>query len=120
MSFPVAFSVEVVPARAGIVCVALAGELDVAAYPHAMEAVALVTRHRDTELVVLDLRGLTFIDSSGLRLVLEAQAEARRDGFQFAAVPGPPEIQRVFGLACVLDEVTWTDAGVVVAMADAV
>lgn len=48
--------------------------------------------------VVLDLRGLDFMDSTGLRLVLEHADESRRDGFDFAVVPGSDVVQRVFRL----------------------
>jgi anti-sigma B factor antagonist len=48
--------------------------------------------------LVLDLRGTTFLDSTGLHLILEETASARADGAQFALVAGPPEVQRVFDL----------------------
>ena len=49
--------------------------------------------------VTLDLGGLRFLDTSGLRLVLETVDASRRDGFSFTVLPGPPEIQRLFDLA---------------------
>jgi anti-anti-sigma factor len=48
--------------------------------------------------VVLDLRGATFLDSAGLHLVLEADAASRADGWEFALVGGPADVQRVFEL----------------------
>jgi hypothetical protein len=42
--------------------------------------------------------GLGFIDSSGLRCLLELDAEARQDGFSIALIPGPPPAQRAFEL----------------------
>ena len=45
---------------------------------------------------VLDLRGLTFIDSTGLRTVIDAGRAARARGIDFALCPGPPQIQRIF------------------------
>ena len=53
---------------------------------------------------VLDLRELTFMDSSGLRLILSAHAAARRDGAILEIVPGPPSVQRVFQICGVEDE----------------
>jgi anti-anti-sigma factor len=35
---------------------------------------------------VLDLRGLEFIDSIGLRMVISVDASARSDGFGFAVI----------------------------------
>ena len=54
--------------------------------------------------IVLDLGGLSFMDSSGLHLVLRWTAEASRNGFAFELEPGPPQIQRLFELAAVVDE----------------
>jgi anti-anti-sigma factor len=48
--------------------------------------------------VVLDLRGLTFMDSTGLRLVIRWDTTAREEGFRFAIVPGTDVVQRVFRL----------------------
>ena len=41
---------------------------------------------------------LTFMDSTGLRLVIRWDTDAREDGFEFAIVPGPEVVQRVFRL----------------------
>jgi anti-sigma B factor antagonist len=46
--------------------------------------------------VVLDLRGLEFMDSSGLRLVIVADMRTRAAGRRFALVRGPDTVHRVF------------------------
>jgi anti-sigma B factor antagonist len=48
--------------------------------------------------VVLDLRGVTFVDSTGLHLVLEADAASRAQRWEFGLIGGPPDVQRVFDL----------------------
>jgi len=53
---------------------------------------------------VLDLRQLTFMDSSGLRMILEWDGRARRDGISFAVSPAPAAVQRMFEVAGVLDQ----------------
>lgn len=53
--------------------------------------------------VIVDLSGLAFMDSSGLRLLLGWNEEARRDGFEIGIVPGPPTVQRVFELTGATD-----------------
>jgi anti-sigma B factor antagonist len=81
---------------------ALRGELDVSTVPKVEQAL-LQLEGNGASVVVLDLRGLTFLDSSGLRLILEADGRARREDRRILVVPGPPEVQRVF-------RVTLTDA----------
>jgi anti-anti-sigma factor len=61
--------------------------------------------------VTLDLSGLRFIDTSGLRLILETTEAARRDGFAFAVLPGSPAIQRLFDVAGVTELVPFRDPG---------
>jgi anti-anti-sigma factor len=46
--------------------------------------------------VLLDLDGLTFIDVSGVRLVLAAAEDLRRDGWSFAVTRGSRPVRRVF------------------------
>ena len=47
--------------------------------------------------MVLALRELSFIDATGLGLLLRANAHARRDGIEFAVLPGP-RVQRLLDL----------------------
>ena len=56
--------------------------------------------------VVLDLRGLTFMDSTGLRLAIRWDTAAREGGFRFAIVPGTEVVQRVFRLTGMDDHLT--------------
>jgi len=55
-------------------------------------------RHSGFDEVVVDLRRLTFIDSSGLRMLLRLRSEAERDGHHLTLVPGSPRVQRIFEL----------------------
>jgi anti-sigma B factor antagonist len=73
------------------------GELDVDS-AHRLESALAGVREEGASQVVLDLRGLTFLDSTGLRLVLRWHNAAQGDGFAFAIVPGPEVVQRVFRL----------------------
>ena len=50
------------------------------------------------ELLVLDLSGLTFLDSTGLRLIVGADQRARRSDRRLAVVRGPDTVQRVFSI----------------------
>jgi anti-sigma B factor antagonist len=47
-------------------------------------------------VLVFDLRGLEFLDSTGLRIILAADSRARRDARRVVIVPGPDSVHRVF------------------------
>jgi anti-anti-sigma factor len=82
--------------------VRFAGELDLATVEEAREVVAQA-RRRQPGLLRLDLSELTFLDSSGLHLVLQVHAACRAEGRELEIVPGPRNVQRVFDLAGVLE-----------------
>jgi anti-sigma B factor antagonist len=82
--------------------IAFAGELDLGTVPQ-LEAELEAAESSSAGAVVLDLRDLTFMDSSGLRVILLAAERARGNGRRFALVRGPDAVNRVF-------EVTGTDA----------
>jgi anti-sigma B factor antagonist len=83
--------------------VQVAGELDLASAP----ALADVLRSLEPpcDRVILDLSGLAFIDSTGLRLAIAEHRRAELDGFDFV-VAGATEpilrVLRVTGLDVVL------------------
>ena len=47
------------------------------------------------EEIVLDLRGVTFIDSSGVRAILDAHRRCDQMGGSLTATPASPQVQRV-------------------------
>jgi anti-sigma B factor antagonist len=77
--------------------VRLLGELDIATVPLADEAIRAAEVGGPARLVI-DLSGLAFMDSTGLRMVMAAAARAREEGRRLAVVPGPDAVQRVFEL----------------------
>ena len=77
------------------VLVRLHGELDLETIDEAQEILAEASAGRRG--VTLDLRGLHFIDSSGLNLMIQLAALARADGFGFSVIPSDsPAVQRLF------------------------
>jgi anti-sigma B factor antagonist len=93
---PDLFSCEV-NRNGGSAWVRPAGDLDLDT-AHRVEAALAELRGEGCASLVLDLRELTFMDSTGLRLVIRWHTAARDDGFGFAVVPGPDVVQRVFRL----------------------
>jgi anti-sigma B factor antagonist len=85
-----------------------AGSLDVATTPvleqQLQELVDAGHRH-----LVVDLGGLSFMDSTGLRLALRWDAAGRKDGFQVRFMRGSPAVQRVFEVTGMADRVPFLD-----------
>ena len=52
----------------------------------------------DAKQITIDLTELTFMDTSGLRLLLSASARSRADSDRLRLVRGSPRVQRVFRL----------------------
>ena len=59
--------------------------------------------------LVVDLRGVRFLDSTGLRLLLTWDAKTRADGVDFAVVRGPAAIQRVLEVAGAAEFLTFAE-----------
>jgi anti-anti-sigma factor len=49
--------------------------------------------------LILDLREVGFMDTSGLRLVIEQHQRAAAEGYRFAVFRGSPKVQRLFEIA---------------------
>jgi anti-anti-sigma factor len=79
----------------GTVRLALAGEFDLSNASQVEDALVEVERERPA-LLILDLRELTFMDSTGLRVMVSADARARDDSRRLAVVQGPEPVHRVF------------------------
>jgi anti-anti-sigma factor len=82
----------------GQTIVAFTGELDMAEVPRLQQELQELEADKPPVLV-LDLRGLSFIDSSGLRFILETDLRARKQARRVAVVPGPDQVHRIFLIA---------------------
>jgi anti-anti-sigma factor len=78
------------------------GELDLATAPDVERELHRAERS-DAAEIVLDLSGLSFIDSTGIRLVLDADARSRADGGRLKLLPGRGAVHGVFRLCGVVD-----------------
>jgi anti-sigma B factor antagonist len=81
----------------GLAHVVLRGELDLSTVEKVELELATLEEGRE-QLLVLDLSGLTFLDSTGLRLMVTADQRAQKDGRRLVIVKGPETVQRVFSI----------------------
>jgi anti-anti-sigma factor len=74
----------------------LAGELDIDTTP--LLEWALRAPYAQAQLIVLDMRDLAFMDSSGVHAIVNAGARVRQLGRRLVILRGPPDVDRVFAL----------------------
>jgi anti-sigma B factor antagonist len=79
--------------------VVVSGELDLATVPRLS---ATVTEHSDASLLVLDLNAVTFIDSSGVRALIEADRACAGSRSRLVVLAGDGPVRRLLDL-CELD-----------------
>jgi anti-sigma B factor antagonist len=88
--------------RAAVIVVT--GELDLATGPQ-LEAELRDISASDTELVVVDLRNLEFMDSTGLSIIVRAHQRLTGEGCELGLVRGSPQVQRLLDLTGVADRI---------------
>ena len=90
----------------GVVTIALSGELDMATVPILSDHLAPFEGN-GVSTIILDLQGLTFIDSTGLHAFLEARRRAVSNGHRLQLTGAGPAARRLFeltGIQFLLDE----------------
>lgn len=92
----------------GHVTLRVSGELDIGSAGDLERAMRRAERSDCRELL-LDLGGLRFIDSTGLRLIISAQGRAEEGGWGFALIPGPEQVHRVFRIAGLESRLPFTE-----------
>jgi anti-sigma B factor antagonist len=92
----------------GTVILGFAGELDIAT-AGAVEAAVDRARAGDLERLVLDLRELEFLDSTGIQAILRADLASREDPFELVVVRGPRAVERLFSLLELHERLTVVD-----------
>jgi anti-sigma B factor antagonist len=92
----------------GVARLLLEGDVDLAT------ATEIEGRLREFEqdsppLLVVDLRGVTFLDSTGLRLIISADRRARQNERRLVLVRGRESVDRVFRLALLDSRLEFVD-----------
>ncbi len=101
------FGVEVRDDERAVV-IGVSGELDLASSPE-LEAELERGTSSDVELLIIDLRKLEFMDSTGLSVLVRAHQKATERGKRLAVVKGPQQVQRLLSLTGVADRLTVVD-----------
>jgi anti-sigma B factor antagonist len=89
--------------------ISVSGELDLASSP-ALEEELERASNSGTSLVVVDLRELEFMDSTGLSVLVRAHQRAAQNGQRFGLVNGSQQVQRLLSLTGVADRLMLADA----------
>jgi anti-sigma B factor antagonist len=80
----------------------LSGELDLTAVG-TLERCLRGVCTAETSSVIVDLSGLTFMDSNGLRMTLLARELCEHNGCEFMLVQGSAQVRRLFDVTGLLD-----------------
>jgi anti-anti-sigma factor len=88
--------------------IALSGELDLAG-ADLLEGELKRVEASDARRIVVDLRDLDFIDSTGVRLIYMAEMRSRTDSGRLAIRRGPHKVQRLFVMTDLADRLPFVD-----------
>jgi anti-sigma B factor antagonist len=98
------FRVEV-RSENGAQLLSVTGELDLASSPALEEELERVA-NESPSLVIIDLRALDFMDSTGLSVLIRAHQRAQERGHEFGIVNGSRQVRRLLSLTGVADRLT--------------
>jgi anti-anti-sigma factor len=96
------FSIDAIQ-EGRVLTLRLSGELDIASAPALEDAAPEPRDWEHLDSVVVDLRSLAFLDSSGLRALFVIDTRAREAGRRARFVHGPRAVRRIFEVTA-LDE----------------
>jgi anti-sigma B factor antagonist len=84
----------------GVVIIEIGGEFDL---EDAEQAWDLIADSIDGQPLVLDLERCDFMDSSGVRVLIQAHDRTRQSGTPFAVAGSGPQVRRLFELTGLID-----------------
>jgi anti-anti-sigma factor len=88
--------------------IALAGELDLAG-ADLFDGELRRVEATDARQIVIDLRDLEFIDSTGVRLIYTADIRSRTDSDRLVIRRGPDRVHRLFVMTDLADRLPFVD-----------
>lgn len=102
------FNVQANRNERGVV-ITVSGELDLATSP-ILEAALTRACAAPGDRVILDLRKVSFMDSTGLSVLVRAQLHATESSQDLAVAPGGDQVRRLLNLTGVAERLTLIDA----------
>jgi len=93
----------------GKLVVRLSGDFDLLAFDEVDGVLSAAQESKDLDVIV-DLRSLEFIDSTGIRALMRAHARAAGGG-RLRLIRGPETIQRVFELVGLESKLSFVETG---------
>jgi anti-anti-sigma factor len=96
--------------RGTVALVTLRGELDLHATADLEPELERLECETNLDVVALDLRGLDFLDSSGLRTILVLRDQLTEYDRRLVLVRGPQAVQRVFEITRMTERLEFVDA----------
>ena len=84
------------------------GELDMSTAAELNDAIR-AAEATDAKRIVIDLSEVTFMDSSGLKLLLEASARSQANSNRLRLIRGPRRVHRVFELTKTEEKLPFLD-----------
>ena len=92
----------------GVRLLRLTGELDMAGVDQ-LERLLSPDQTPEGATFVIDMRGLSFIDSSGLRALIMADERVRDEGGRFIVVRGPDRVNEILEMTGVAQRIELVD-----------
>jgi anti-anti-sigma factor len=92
----------------GVRLLRLTGELDMAGVDQ-LERLLTPDQTHEGATFVIDMRGLSFIDSSGLRALIMADERVRDEGGRFIVVRGPDRVNEILEMTGVAQRIELVD-----------
>jgi len=86
----------------------LTGEFDMSATFNVEPALERALAQPGIRALTVDLSQLSFIDSTGIGVLLRLNSEAQESGTELAIVPAEPQVQRIFEVAGVSEALPFT------------
>jgi anti-anti-sigma factor len=102
------FSFETIE-RGAVAVVVLRGELDLRAGAELEPELERLAAQAGVDVVALDLRGLEFLDSSGLRTIVRAGRQISEADGRLVLVRGSQPVQRMFEITRMTERLEFVD-----------